>query len=83
MVKRMIKRIFGIIFLIAGLFYTVLPHSVHQRISPEWIIANNTDILTNGFPHFAHVIYGLVFIAYAIFLFSRSGKSYNKKRGKK
>lgn len=57
----------GIYFFgIYGLFYTILPHSAHQRFEFTWLIANNTNLLEKGLPHGAHVTIGLIFIFLAI-----------------
>lgn len=40
--------ILSIILLLPGLFYTVLPHSLHINIAPDWLIGLN-------FPHGVHV----------------------------
>jgi hypothetical protein len=50
-----------VISIVIGAFYTLAPHSVHMKYSPDWIIGFN-------FPHSYHVLYGIVAFGYALFL---------------
>lgn len=64
------------ILIILGLFYVGLPHSLHQDVSPDWIIANiqteETGVVVVGFTHDIHQGYGaILLIIAAIILFLR------------
>jgi len=47
--KQLTKPTYNIVLLLYGLFYTVLPHSVHTKYALDWVLANR-GIIETGFP---------------------------------
>lgn len=39
---------------VVGLFYGTLPHAIHMRYSPDYVLFNGIY----GLPHWAHVTFG-------------------------
>ena len=53
------RLIVGLILLLLGLFYALLPHNIHMSYGLDWIIGLN-------FSHTIHVILGLILLVAGI-----------------
>ena len=51
-----LKPVILVILSIVGLAYTFLPHSVHMKISPDWLLFDK------GLAHSEHVLFGIVLL---------------------